>query len=414
MRYEIGARVRLKGLAKAAEHNGRYGSIVGYQRERIKVKLLGEEKTLAVKEANLEEVVDADAEEEQATDDEKAERHSEKQQQVEEEEDLCPLCLEPLVLDVLDIYNSKSIRFSCCGKSYCRGCRATAQMQLGRCPLCREAFPKSEHEHFERIRKHAAAGRLWACYEMGCAFEEGDGVPQNHKISYDWFRKAADQGYIRAVNAVGRCHEVGRGVKQSYRVAWEWYGKAVKVGFAQSQFNCAMMYLNGKGVTKDVPEGLRLLGLAAEQGFDLAQLQLARCYDEGVGVERSLRTSITWSLKAAKQNCAEAQYVAGLYLFQLTKDKGLPAAIYWLRRAAAQGDADAVSLLPKIEKVIDSVCANCGVEGVVKKRCSRCRAASYCSEKCQREHWRKDHKKLCCDKHMDIKDFELRFDDYLS
>ena len=73
MRFHVGARVQLKGLAKAAEHNGKYGSVVGYQGERYMVKLLGEEKTMAVKEANLEKVVDG---EEPATDDDEKQRRN--------------------------------------------------------------------------------------------------------------------------------------------------------------------------------------------------------------------------------------------------------------------------------------------------------------------------------------------------
>ena len=56
MRYLVGSRVRLTGLKAAAEHNGKCGSVVGFQGERCKVKLVGDETTLAVKEANLEEV----------------------------------------------------------------------------------------------------------------------------------------------------------------------------------------------------------------------------------------------------------------------------------------------------------------------------------------------------------------------
>ena len=61
MRFYGGALVRFKGLVAAAQHNGKHGRVVGYQGERYKVKLLEEEKIVSVKEANLEEVVDADA-----------------------------------------------------------------------------------------------------------------------------------------------------------------------------------------------------------------------------------------------------------------------------------------------------------------------------------------------------------------
>jgi len=52
-RLRVGATVELKGLKGAAEHNGKVGTVVGYQKDRCKVKLSGEDKTLALKEDNL-------------------------------------------------------------------------------------------------------------------------------------------------------------------------------------------------------------------------------------------------------------------------------------------------------------------------------------------------------------------------
>ncbi|KAJ8613546.1 hypothetical protein CTAYLR_002181 [Chrysophaeum taylorii] len=52
--FEPGDRVELKGLAKAPEHNGKLGTVVGSQGERFKVQLDADSKTLALKEANLE------------------------------------------------------------------------------------------------------------------------------------------------------------------------------------------------------------------------------------------------------------------------------------------------------------------------------------------------------------------------
>eukprot|EP00632_Arachnochrysis_sp_CCMP2950_P013658 CAMPEP_0185699198 /NCGR_PEP_ID=MMETSP1164-20130828/6782_1 /TAXON_ID=1104430 /ORGANISM="Chrysoreinhardia sp, Strain CCMP2950" /LENGTH=311 /DNA_ID=CAMNT_0028366131 /DNA_START=148 /DNA_END=1079 /DNA_ORIENTATION=+ len=56
--FALGDRVALKNLAKAPEHNGKLGSIVGFQGERYKVLLDAGAKTLALKAANLEKVAD--------------------------------------------------------------------------------------------------------------------------------------------------------------------------------------------------------------------------------------------------------------------------------------------------------------------------------------------------------------------
>ena len=51
-RLDLGTRVSLTSL-KATEHNGKHGTICGYQGERYKVKLDAEDRTLALKEANV-------------------------------------------------------------------------------------------------------------------------------------------------------------------------------------------------------------------------------------------------------------------------------------------------------------------------------------------------------------------------
>lgn len=86
MRYAVGTRVQLKGLVSAAEHNGKIGRIEGYHGDhRYKVKV--EEKALAVKEVNVEEVID-------------------------DEVDTCPICFEAMPPD----FKGQWIRLVCCGK----------------------------------------------------------------------------------------------------------------------------------------------------------------------------------------------------------------------------------------------------------------------------------------------------------
>ena len=209
-KFAAGTRVRLTGLGKAVEHNGKEGRVVGYQKERYEVKLdLEEEKTLAVKEVNLDEVVSVvDDGEEEATDDEKP-RH--------EEEEQCPLCLDALTPEELDFNRSKTIRFACCGKTLCATCAENGQLEF--CPLCRQRTPTTPEESLAYVRKHIARGRPWALHEMGERYAFGNhGLPKNDKLAFEWYQKAANKGHPRA------CHEV----------AWVWHGRAVDAGYALS------------------------------------------------------------------------------------------------------------------------------------------------------------------------------------
>ena len=402
MRYPVGARVRLKGLKAAEDHNGKCGSVVGHHRDRYKVKL--EERILEVKETNLEEVVVGEDDETTA---------SEKQ----EDSEVCPICLEALPMEEEDFLIGSTVRFFCCGSRICKACSSTAKSQgMASCPLCRQGPPTKE-ENLANIRRHASKGRGWACYQLGERYYKGNGVRANKKLAYEWYRKAGDTGHILACHLVGHCYEWGSGVKQSYPKASEWYEKAAIVGFSLSQFCYAVICLDGTGRPgRDVPEvGLRFLRLAAEQGTARAQEQLAITYQDGAfGVEASLTSAITWGLEAAKQNDSRAQFHTSLRLVELWHDRIPPAAMYWFRKAAAQRYDDSLTALKDADKFLNSHCAYCQAPGVYTKRCSRCYAASYCSTACQRKHWKDGHKKLCCDKDMDISDFELCFDDYVS
>src|SRR5690242_12389700 len=50
---------------------------------------------------------------------------------------------------------------------------------------------------------------------MGVLFSEGRGVPKNASEAAQWFRKAADQGHGHACFNLGRAYQFGDGVKQS-------------------------------------------------------------------------------------------------------------------------------------------------------------------------------------------------------
>lgn len=323
----------------------------------------------------------------------------------------------------MDFTGSKSIWLSCCGKRYCANCEARnpGLAGLASCPLCRQSLRPTEEETLERIRNQAARGRPWACSELGERYGRGSGVPKNGNLEYEWYRKAADKGYVPACYHVGWCFELGKGVPQSDALAWEWYAKASDAGYAPAQGKCGELYLTGDGgKPKNLAEGLRLVRLAAQQGCRTAQERLSICYEDGVGVEPSQRSAIAWCLKAAQQNDPGAQHNLCRLLTRSKRDWSPqkphppPAAFFWLRKAAAGGLPDAVRSLPALEKLIDLACANCGaVGGVRKRRCSRCRSVGYCSPACQRVHWKKEHRLQCCDKDMDINDFDLQHVDCL-
>ena len=73
-------------------------------------------------------------------------------------------------------------------------------------------------------------------------------------------------------------------------------------------------------------------------------------------------------------------------------------AMFWLKRAAAEGFNDALQALQEMK----STCFSCGkrsAKGQLNmKKCIGCKCAIYCSKGCQLAHWKKNgghHKTMC-------------------
>ena len=78
-----------------------------------------------------------------------------------------------------------------------------------------------------------------------------------------WFRKAADQGVAEAQTMLGLMYENGHGVPQDHKKAVRWYRKATEQGDAKAQSNLGFMYLKGLGLTQDDKEAVKWFGKAA-------------------------------------------------------------------------------------------------------------------------------------------------------
>jgi len=81
-----------------------------------------------------------------------------------------------------------------------------------------------------RLRPLADAGDGDAQFQLGLAFERGQGVPQDFAAAAVWYRKAAEQGSVGAVNNLGVLYIKGLGVKPDYVEAYQWVYLAARRG----------------------------------------------------------------------------------------------------------------------------------------------------------------------------------------
>ena len=112
-------------------------------------------------------------------------------------------------------------------------------------------------------RPLADQGNAPAQFNLGIAYQRGEGVPQDFEQALKWYRLSADQGYARAQFNLAVMYHRGEGVPQNFEQAATWYREAAERGEANAQFNLAGMFVNGRGVPKDYVQAAKWYDLAA-------------------------------------------------------------------------------------------------------------------------------------------------------
>ena len=98
------------------------------------------------------------------------------------------------------------------------------------------------------LEKKAEARDPDALCDLGLAYDDGDGVPQNLHTVYKLYLKAPKLGNVVAQYNVGVCYEYGEGVEQSYEKAVKWYLPAAHKGMGEAQCNLGVCYELGRGI----------------------------------------------------------------------------------------------------------------------------------------------------------------------
>ena len=127
------------------------------------------------------------------------------------------------------------------------------------------------------FRKAAEQGNAASQVNLGHAYAEGRGAPQDYQEALKWYRKAAEQGYVPAQVHLGAVYFEGRIVPQNYQESAKWFLKASDQGDALGQFNLGHMYKRGYGVSQDYVQAHKWLNLASSLSGDVADYsRLAR------------------------------------------------------------------------------------------------------------------------------------------
>ena len=69
---------------------------------------------------------------------------------------------------------------------------------------------RAKREKAEQVRKAAEQGDAEAQCELGVLYENGQGVPKDHRKAAEWFRKAAAQGHAEAKDLLAKAKEAAK------------------------------------------------------------------------------------------------------------------------------------------------------------------------------------------------------------
>ncbi len=223
-------------------------------------------------------------------------------------------------------------------------------------------------------KKAAEQNNADSQYALGVIYSEGEVVEQDHTAAFLWYNKAAAKGHASSQAMVGVYYESGEAVTKDMRLALSWYLKSAEQGNPYGQFRYGVLILNGANGETNIPSARPWIKKAADQGFTEAEAVLAGAlYDE-----KNMELASQYARKASEKGNHGATYVLGLcliaskdevqrnegkrhlltsagqgfapaqtitgqlYLTDFMGKKNPQEAVKWFKKAADQGDAQAL------------------------------------------------------------------------
>lgn len=217
---------------------------------------------------------------------------------------------------------------------------------------------------FPKFLQAAQMGLPIAMYNVGYAYQHGEGTPVDKDKAFYWVSRSAEEGVKEGICQLGYFYMNGIGTKQDYQKAAEYFRKAEAQNYSVAIYNLGYLYENGLGRPADKVTALEYYRRAKELGYSLAKESYERLHKElnsrdpmeearqinreGVVLEKKKDYTGAFPkyLKAAQMGLPVAMFNLG-YAYQ--HGQGTPAdgskAFYWISRSAELGCVEGISQL---------------------------------------------------------------------
>ena len=176
----------------------------------------------------------------------------------------CPICMLPSPI-LYDTHTGMIFR-SCCGKSICEGCEYAMDESgaKGLCPFCKTPPARSGEEEVKRVMKLMEKGNAEAFYVLGGYYADGiNGMPLDMARANDLYLKAGELGCVDAYHNLGCAYDNGDGLEINKKKARHYWELAAMNGSVQARFNLGADEYNAG----NHQQGCKHLLIAANAGY---------------------------------------------------------------------------------------------------------------------------------------------------
>ena len=160
-----------------------------------------------------------------------------------------------------------------------------------------------------------------------------------------WYERAAINHHLQAQIRMAEHFHYGQGTSVNMAMAMHWYSEAGNQGYLPAQILLGDWYFNGQVCEKDFNQAAYWYRLGAQQGDAHAAFHYGAMLSSGNGVAYNEKEAVKWLTISAKNDNLEAQSLLGRILY---KQRQLPDALCWLKKAAAKGDVYSLTTLARI------------------------------------------------------------------
>jgi len=177
-------------------------------------------------------------------------------------------------------------------------------------------------------------------------------MPSSETRAVSELKIAAGNGDPDAQDTLGIMYALGKDVDRDKETALWWLQRAAQQGYANGQVNLGLIY---EGIPQKSNESIAAYRSAALQNNPRGQFHLGRVLSN----QHHHVEDVKWLRKAADQGDTEAMYALGFqYYFGWGVARDMNMAIDWFRKAADRGRADAQNMLGGMYEKGDGVLAD--------------------------------------------------------